>query len=544
MATPPSPTLAALNGPRIAAAMGGIGIPIVVLVVFLADGVPVDVEVFIPVVIAGSVVAWVFATWPLTGWRAAVLIWIQMGLATVGIIVTGWSHSPLAAVIPLLLLFAALTQPLQWFLPTIVVMAAMSSIATLLDPNAHPSEWAEFVVSTVVMSAIGLSVNVLTHGRAERGHMITEREERFRGLAENAGDGVYLLRLEPQPRFEYVNPAFAETLGVTVEQVYADPELPVSLVHEADRDLQAKVRSGSPEPVDIRIQTKAGQRWVSIVTQPIHDDEGRTVAVQGVVRDITRRREIEDALTAATAQQREAADERARIDAMRDGFLRAVTHEVRTPLTTIRGMSELLVDRGDRLEPSVHLDLARRIDSNARRLELLLVDVMEAARGAATEDGDPTAAWQEPTDLQHVTTDVLSVLDLSGRDVVVRMPDEPVSVSARHVRRILDVFLHNVLRHTPDGTPVEVHGTVEEGDVLHLTVADRGPGVDLADHEDVFRAFHQGSHTYGDASPGTGIGLAIVAQYTQTLGGRCWVEDRDGGGATFHATMQANRTTG
>lgn len=529
----------ALDGRRIAAVMGITGIPLVLVIVLLSDGVTVRLEYFAPAVVVGTLIASTFATRPLDGGRAAALLWLQFGVATVTIVTSGWTQSPLGALLPLLLLYAALTQRLEWFLPTMAVTVVTSAVASVADPGAPPEELAEFVFTTAVMLAIGLTVNFLIQGRAERVHLLAEREQRFRGLAENADDGVFLLRLAPTPRFEYVNPALANMLGVSVEDVYADPDLPTNLVHEDDRHLRAIGRGGTSEPIDVRIVGKGGPRWVSIMTQALQGPSGDLHSVQGVVRDITSRRETEQALSTALDQQRAAAAERSRIDAMRDGFLRAVTHEVRTPLTAIRGMSELILTRGDRVDPAVHHDLVRRMDANARRLEMLLADVLEAARGPSP-DGDPAVEWTEPIDLAEMAQQAVGLLDLGDRDVTVQMPQDALSVPARQVRRILDVFLHNAARHTPPGTPVEVSGRLTADGMLDLAVADRGPGVDREDHDAVFRPFHQGSHAVGQASPGTGIGLTIVNQYAELLGGRAWVEDRDGGGAVFHATLRVD----
>ncbi len=533
----PTPSL---DGRHIAAAMGLIGIPLALLLLLLSDAVTVRWMVFGPALIVGTVVVITFATRPLDGWPAALLMWLQLGVATVAIISTGWAHSPLSALLSLLLLFAALTQRMGFFVPTIAATVLASALTTVADPDAHPTEWAEFTFGTIVLVAIGLTINILTNGRAERLRLLADREERFRGLAENADDGVFLLRLAPEPRFEYVNPALARMLGVAVEDVYGDPELVTRLVHEDDRHLRPVSRAGTSDPIDVRLTSDAGERWVAVVTQALRDQSGEVHAIQGVVRDITRRRQTEDALGAALEQERVAADERLRLDAMRDGFLRAVTHEVRTPLTTIRGMSELMLQRGDRIDPNIHLDLLARIDSNARRLEMLLGDVLEAARGASPDE-DAGTIWSDPIQLADVVHDAMSLIDLRDRDVTVHMPPDAVSLPVRHVRRILDVFLHNVARHTPPGSPVVVTGHLDDAGLLEIAVADRGPGVAGADRDDVFRPFHQGPHTYGEASPGTGIGLTIVHQYAEMFGGRAWVDERDGGGAVFHATLQLER---
>ena len=89
----------ALDGRRIAAVMGITGIPLVLVIVLLSDGVTVRLEYFAPAVVVGTLIASTFATRPLDGGRAAALLWLQFGVATVTIVTSGWTQSPLGALL-------------------------------------------------------------------------------------------------------------------------------------------------------------------------------------------------------------------------------------------------------------------------------------------------------------------------------------------------------------------------------------------------------------------------------------------------------------
>ncbi len=129
---------------------------------------------------------------------------------------------------------------------------------------------------------------------------LRESEERFRRLAENAEDLIYLFRLRPERRFEYVSPSSTALTGYTPEEHYANPDLGDRLVHSDDRHLLAEVAEGRIEPgkpVVLRWVRKDGRTiWTEQRNVPIRDADGRLVAVQGIVRDITERHRIEEKL--------------------------------------------------------------------------------------------------------------------------------------------------------------------------------------------------------------------------------------------------------
>jgi PAS domain S-box-containing protein len=136
--------------------------------------------------------------------------------------------------------------------------------------------------------------------RVRSEHKLKESEERFRLLAENAKDIIYRFRLKPTPGFEYVSPSATEITGYTPEEHYADPELGLKLVHPDDRPiLEAFLRS--PESADrfltLRWISKDGREiWTEQQISQFYDAQGELVAIEGIGRDITERKEMEDAL--------------------------------------------------------------------------------------------------------------------------------------------------------------------------------------------------------------------------------------------------------
>ena len=122
---------------------------------------------------------------------------------------------------------------------------------------------------------------------------------RVQHLVENARDLIYRYRVQPSPGYEYVNPAVTEIFGYTPEEFYNDPSLIRKRIHPKDQDLLKSYLQGegSAEPVTLQGLHKDGSRiWVEEIIVPVHDEAGNLVAVEGIARDITGRKESERAL--------------------------------------------------------------------------------------------------------------------------------------------------------------------------------------------------------------------------------------------------------
>jgi PAS domain S-box-containing protein len=168
------------------------------------------------------------------------------------------------------------------------------------DQIPVPVEYSSYpiVKDGVVEGAIVTFVDISERRRAEE--KLKESEERFRLLAENAKDIIFRYRLKPTPGFEYVSPSATALTGYTPEEHYTDPELGLKLVHPEDMHiLEAFLRS--PESADkvltLRWISRDGRvLWTEQQINPIYDAQGDMVAVEGIGRNITERKEVEDAL--------------------------------------------------------------------------------------------------------------------------------------------------------------------------------------------------------------------------------------------------------
>jgi signal transduction histidine kinase len=279
------------------------------------------------------------------------------------------------------------------------------------------------------------------------------------------------------------------------------------------------------------ITTDGRTIWVRDETTLLHDADGNPMFLQGVISDITERRLADEALRGSERREREAAERLLALDEMKNTFLAAVSHELRSPLTSILGLA-LTLERGPLMNTEDRADLLGRLATNARKLDRLLKDLLDIdrlGRGVI----EPQYRLTDVGEIAMRTAESLDIL--AGRELHVSAQPVRIPVDPPKIERIVENLLINAARHTePDRQIwllVEPHGS----GVL-IAVEDDGSGVPSELREEIFEPFRQGP-TASSYSSGTGVGLSLVSSFAELHGGRAWVQDRDGGGASFRVFL-------
>ncbi|MHB8925500.1 MAG: sensor histidine kinase [Coriobacteriia bacterium] len=281
-------------------------------------------------------------------------------------------------------------------------------------------------------------------------------------------------------------------------------------------------------------------RWLSMLARGEYrepgDDNGRplsrTVAGRRH-RQYATYREVFDSLDTLTAELKSTADERARLESAREEWIAGVTHDLRTPLTSIQGYADVLTSEYEfspeeiRRQAGViamqagHMDallddlnLSFRLHADALPLDRRATDLVELVREAAVGlANDPRAAeakvvFDEPSGIGPITLDVDAVM----------------------LRRALSNLLVNAAVHNPQGTTVRIAVTRGGADI-RITIADDGVGMDDATRMRLFDRYFRGTSTRVGAD-GTGLGMAISRQIVQAHGGDIAVESAPDRGTT------------
>jgi len=241
---------------------------------------------------------------------------------------------------------------------------------------------------------------------------------------------------------------------------------------------------------------------------------------------------LEARSNAALTSSLRAREESARL---KEEFLSAAAHDLRTPLTVVLGQAELLERRVER-DPQAPPDAAgiSRMVREARRLRDLVTELLDAQRlelGAEVMD-------LEHVDLRTVVESVRKRYHDQGIDLKVTIPAEPVlgAIDAPRFEQVIDNLVENAIKYSADGRLPEVEVATDGADA-RIAVLDSGVGVPEAERERIFERFYRATNVQGDAETGIGLGLYICRRIVDAHDGRIWVEPAPGGGSVFTVSI-------
>jgi PAS domain S-box-containing protein len=395
--------------------------------------------------------------------------------------------------------------------------------ARLVRPEGRPPYWQ------------GFQLDITARKEAER--RLQDAHEHLRRMVESSLDAI--VTMDADGTITGWNPQAESTFGWSAEEVVGRPLAETIVPHDQRAShvegLHRWRETGDGPVLNARIEVQALHRDgrqlpVELAIIPIAVGDGTVFSA--FIRDISGRRRAQEDLERALDVERRAADRLRALDEMKDTFLQAVSHDLRTPLAAILGLA-ITLERGDvDLEDGETKQLAGRIEHNARRLERLVTNLLDLDR---LSRGILTPSFED-VDLADVISRMVADVDpavrerISLSDATAVVPADPPKVE-----RIVENLLVNASRHTPEGTPIHV-SVVDAPDGATIVVEDEGAGVPDDLRERIFEEFRQGTDA-PQASPGVGIGLALVRRFALMHHGRAWVEERDGGGASFRVFL-------
>jgi signal transduction histidine kinase len=306
----------------------------------------------------------------------------------------------------------------------------------------------------------------------------------------------------------------------------------VPLLLAAVTGLGVQVFEGSFEPFLVFTGTAVGLLVIGRQVVALVENRQLNTRLQATVLQLA---EQEQELKDALRRELDTAERMRATDAMKDTFLRAVSHDLRTPLTAMLGVAVTLERTKLNLPREQALDLVRMLVEKTQKLERLLKDLLDLNR---LEEGvlEPNRSMTDVRELVHRV--VTEIDQLAGWPIDIEAEPIMAFIDGPKVERIVENLLLNTTRHTPPGTRVWVRAQARGAD-LELIVEDAGPGVPAELVGTIFEAFRRG----GEQPPtlahsrGVGIGLSLVARFAQLHGGRAWVDERWGGGAAFHVLL-------
>jgi PAS domain S-box-containing protein len=371
--------------------------------------------------------------------------------------------------------------------------------------------------------------------RSQTEKALMESEARFRHVISSISDHIYVTELngDRQGINHYLSPNVEPLTGYPLEKFMKDWSFWQSLIHPDDRAIAAaqleKFAEGENNEVEYRL-IRADEKtiWVRDSGQVQRNGHEQSIVVYGVVSDITERKKAEAALALARDQALETSR-------LKSQLLANVSHDLRTPLTTIQGYAQLLTMGAHGPVTDKQLDTINAIIDNAKYLTSLVNDLLDQAK---LEDGKlklNITTFMPADVVNQVQANMNVPAHTKGLTLITDIaPDVPLTVSGDpdRVQQILVNLVNNAIKFTEDGT---VHVRLYRPTITHwaLQVTDTGIGIPAKDQTYIFEPFRQLENTITQDQPGSGLGLSIVKQLTTLMGGYITLKSDVGQGSTF-----------
>ena len=374
----------------------------------------------------------------------------------------------------------------------------------------------------IVQGFYAMIQDITDRKRAEAA--LRESERMLKLIYDHASDGIYLIQIEPDDSFRYlsVNETFLSSTGYLRAHVEGQPiEAVIAATHHA----LARAKFGDvitterPIVYDEDTQMPAGRRCMEHTLIPIVTSGVGVTHILGTAKDVTARKQAEEALREA--------------DRRKDEFLAMLAHELRNPLAPIRTIAHVLAH--ETLETAAVRRQGQLLERQVHHLGCLVDDLLDAARitRGTIELKKKMLALKTVLDTAFETVEPL--INVKRQTLVADYCAESVVVEgdAARLAQVFGNLLANAAKYSPDRAIVEVSMQREQGDVV-VRVRDQGIGIDAQTLPHVFDLFAQADRSLDRSEGGLGIGLTIVKSLIELHGGRVAAHSVGlGSGSTF-----------
>jgi PAS domain S-box-containing protein len=385
--------------------------------------------------------------------------------------------------------------------------------------SANPSAFSSFLVRFLVTSATILIGLVAITRILQK---LTQSRNQSAAILTSMAEGVVIT--DAEAIITTINPAMERLLGIAEAEAKGRSVLEVLVLEDADG--QELDRAGRPmiRALELRLVVTSrgyelilrgsGNRRipVTIAAAPVVGPGNRLIGAVEIVRDVSYERKI---------------------DQLKSSLISTVSHEFRTPLTMIRGYSELLV--GQSLTEANSREAIHQVSVAAERLTRLVEDLLSVSRIEAEE----LTMRKEIVTVADVISEVVgSFPPPEGNRVefTVSKDCEQVVADRDWLVQILTNLVSNAIKYSLGGTTVSVD-VVRDAENVDFSVTDRGIGMSPQETSQLFEKFFRADRAEVRQTTGTGLGLYIVRNLVEMQGGRIWVKSQSGKGSTFTFTL-------
>ncbi len=401
-------------------------------------------------------------------------------------------------------------------------LADLIRVATAMRRGRYEERVAP--IDVVELSSIGEALNVLGEEVSSRIALMSRDRAQLRSILSAMVEGI--IAIDNAGRILFSNQAASRLLHSDMRLSRGEDFKNVPAVNLlADLINDARQTSGLVTR-EVRMGPRENQIFIATKALPFANSEsGGQSAADGVVivlHDITNVR---------------------RLERVRRDFVANVSHELKTPLTAIKGYVEALLG-GAMEDPVTNVRFLEKIDRNVGRLSNLVQDILSLARIESHEDVDLGDAASVRIDWRSIVQAVASAHEdeaaAKGITMSVKLSDEPLVVAGEReaMRQILDNLVSNAIKYTPKSGQVWIDGHKSAGSECEIVVRDSGIGIPEKHLDRIFERFYRVDVARSREMGGTGLGLSIVKHLVAGLGGQVTVESKVGAGSAFTVHMK------
>ncbi len=333
----------------------------------------------------------------------------------------------------------------------------------------------------------------------------------------------FIYTFDPSGRFTYASQPLLDLLQIQLEEIigktFYDLPYPKDLADILQGYIDRVTTTGKPIMDETPFTSPGGNLgYYEYIFVPVFDPSGNVVAVAGSTRDTTQRK----------LQERQKED-----------FMGIVSHELKTPVTSIKAFTQVLQRRFTQAGDEKSAQLLGKMDAQINKLTSLIEDLLDVTKmesGQLQFNNDWFAFHEVVEDvveeLQRTTTS--HRIECTGKAESILYGDRD------RLGQVITNFLTNAIKYSPQAEKILVHASADQKNVS-LYVQDFGIGIPKEKQKHVFERFYRVSGKAQDTVPGIGLGLYIAAEIIERQGGKIWVESEEGKGSRFCFTLPKNQ---
>jgi two-component system CheB/CheR fusion protein len=362
-----------------------------------------------------------------------------------------------------------------------------------------------------------LAIEDITEKRIAE-NKLKESEERFRLLLQNAFDIITIF--DPDGTILYESPAIETVLGYTPEERVGKNILLHSLVHPDDKKKKIEMLEkaiatpGENINVEFRLQHKNGSyRTIDAVCRNMLDDT-RIKGIIATYRDITERKMLEQ---------------------QKDDFIGIASHELKTPVTSIKAYSQILQDVFSKAHDKKSVELLHKMETQVDRLNVLIVDLLDFTR----IEGGKLKFREESYTMNELINEVVEEMQRTTKThkLILKLGRSAKMYGDRYrVGQVVTNIISNAIKYSPNGKEIIITSKMAN-ETVAVSIQDFGVGIHAKLVAKVFDKFFRVTEPVLNTFPGLGLGLYIAAEIIQRQGGKIWAKSTVGKGSTFSFSL-------